>query len=422
MMTGVLTMSEKELDRLTMIERFLEKRVSQKDAAAQLNITTRHFRRLVNSFKTKGRYGLCSKRRAKRSNNSTCPKFKEMVERIVREEYSDYGPTLAAERLKLKYGLTISRESLRQWMIEWGLWVSKRRKATVVHQPRYRVSRVGELIQIDGSPHRWFEDRGEACTLLLMVDDATSQIMQMRLASCESTFNYFDIFNDYVIQYGKPVAIYSDKHVVFKVNAKEAKSGNGLTQFGRALKSLGTKIIYANSPQAKGRVERANRVLQDRLVKRFREEGISDIESANVFLEQFRIEYNQQFAKQPRCDEDAHMPLTEIEKGRLPEIFSLQSLRKVDKNLLVRYKNSIYKIINTNSPASIRNRGVVVIENAKGEISIRCGNKHLDYEIHSEEFYDGEVLTLKELHQQMNVEASSYKPDDKLDKVNIFLY
>src|SRR4029077_3312987 len=174
-------------------------------------------------------------------------------------------PTLAAEKLAELHDIHLARETVRQWMITAGLWKDRRARLKAVHQPRYRRDCLGELIQIDGSEHWWFEGRGPRCTLLVYIDDATSRLMHLQFVESESTFDYFAATRTYLERYGKPVAFYSDKHGVFRVNRKDAIGGDGMTQFGRALHALNIDIICANSSQAKGRVERANGTLQDRL-------------------------------------------------------------------------------------------------------------------------------------------------------------
>ena len=200
---------------------------------------------------------------------------------LVRQNYRDFGPILATEALR--HGLEVSRETLRKWMVESGLWLSRKQRRSF-HQPRLRREHYGELIQIDGSEHRWFEDRADPCTLLVFIDDATSKLMQLRFVPSESTDSYFQALRGYLQSHGCPVAFYSDKHSVFRVLRRDPKGGQGMTQFGRALAELNIEILCANSSQAKGRVERVNRTLQDRLVKEMRLAGISDIDAGNDFL------------------------------------------------------------------------------------------------------------------------------------------
>ena len=206
----------------------------------------------------------------------------------MRTKYADFGPTLATEILQEKHSIRVGRETLPRWLMADGLWLSRKQRKTF-HQPRLRRERFGELVQIDGSDHRWFEDRGEPCTLLVFIDDATSRLMQLRFVLSESTDSYLTAVHGYVLAFGCPVALYSDKHVVFRVNKPNAAGGAGMTQLGRALAELNIEIICANSSQAKGRVERVNRTLQDRLVKELRLANICDISAGNAFSPQPRL-------------------------------------------------------------------------------------------------------------------------------------
>lgn len=215
---------------------------------------------------------------------------------IVREHYYDFGPTLAAEKLLERQGISINKETLRQWMIEAGLREGKICKPTRVHQQRTRRTCFGKLVQIDGSYHDWFEGRAERCCLIVYIDDAISKLLVLRFEPNESALSYFNTTRDYIMQYGRPLAFYSDQHGIFSMNIKEAYLDTGETQFARAMRELDIKITCANSPEAKGRVERANGILQDRLVKELRLRGISDIDSANAYLPQFVIDYNNRFA------------------------------------------------------------------------------------------------------------------------------
>jgi hypothetical protein len=210
----------------------------------------------------------------------------------VRERYADFGPTLAAEKLSEVHGLDLGVETLRQWMIGAGLWVRRKDRLKRIHQPRARRDGLGELVQIDGSEHWWFEDRGPQSTLLVYGDDATSRLMRLKFVETASTFDDFQATRAYLEAHGKPVAFYSDKRGVFRVNSTGAVEGDGMTQFGRAWHALDIDIICANSSQAKGRVERANKTLQDRLVKELRLHGISTIAAGNELLPAFLADDN----------------------------------------------------------------------------------------------------------------------------------
>ena len=242
---------------------------------------------------------------------------------------------MAAEKLAANHGLVVSRETLRKWMAEAGIWLSRKQRRTF-HQPRLRRESYGELVQIDGSDHRWFEERGDPCTLLVFIDDATSRLMHLQFVESESTFDYFAATRAYLERYGKPVAFYSDKHGVFRVNKKDAIGGDGMTQFGRALHALNIDIICANSSQAKGRVERANGTLQDRLVKEMRLSGIDTIAAGNAFLPAFMENYNARFAKAPLDDRDVHRALV-VGHDDLDDAFAWKEERTVSVNLTLQY-------------------------------------------------------------------------------------
>jgi hypothetical protein len=205
-------------------------------------------------------------------------------------------------------------------MIEAEIWIPRSQRLRRVYQPRNRRESFGELIQIDGSPHDWFEGRDYKCTLLDYIDDATCKLMECQFVKSESTFTYFDSTRRYLQKYGKSVAFYSDKHSVFRINKKEALGGDGVTQFGRALNDLNIDIICANTPQAKGRVERFNRTLQDRLIKEMRLMGISNAEQGNDFLPEFLIKFNEKFSKKTANSKDMHREMLSHED--MNEIFS----------------------------------------------------------------------------------------------------
>jgi hypothetical protein len=243
--------------------------------------------RLLKAFRSDGIAGLISKKRGRPSNHRTTASVRTAAPWIVRHNYADFGPTLAAEKLAAEHGFGFSGETLRKWMIADGLWLDRKQRQGRIHQPRPRRECVGELVQVDGSEHWWFEDRGPQCTLLVLIDDATSRLMHLQFVESESTFAYFHAARAYLQAWGKPIAFYSDKHGVFRVNHPGALGGDGMTQFGRALHALNIDIICANSSPAKGRVERANRTLQDRLVKELRLAGAATLAEGNALLPAF---------------------------------------------------------------------------------------------------------------------------------------
>ncbi|MCK5922315.1 MAG: ISNCY family transposase, partial [Methylococcales bacterium] len=277
----------KELDRLDLMVRIHEKRITQTKAATALGLSVRQVERLYHRYREDGPAGLTSRKRGRISNRKLSESYRDQVLTLIRKHYHDFGPAFACEKLLEQHGLKVSRETLRRWMIDAGLWTPRKQRRRV-HQPRNRRECFGELIQIDGSDHHWFEDRAPRCTLLVFIDDATSLLTELQFVETESAFDYMASTRRHIERYGKPVAFYSDKHSIFHVNNKEAEGGAGITQFGRALSEINVDIICANTSQAKGRVERANLTLQDRLVKELRLAGISNRKAGNAFLEAFR--------------------------------------------------------------------------------------------------------------------------------------
>ncbi len=292
-----LFMSLKEVKRLEIVKKIISKRLKQREGASILNISERQVRRLVKSYKEFGELGLTSKKRGKASNRRISLDMETKITTLILDTYYDFGPTLAAEKLEELDNIKVSKETVRQIMIRAGIWKSKSKKRKKVHQLRERRSKSGELIQADGSPHDWFEGRRGKCTLIVFIDDATSEFMKLKFFESETTEAYATSLKEYIEEFGCFRALYTDKHSIFKINNnKDSLNGVKRTQFSRMLKSLDIELITANTPQAKGRVERANKTLQDRLVKELRLRNISTIEDANKFLdEEFREILNTKF-------------------------------------------------------------------------------------------------------------------------------
>jgi Homeodomain-like domain len=294
---AVLSVSDGELRRLEVLRDVDRGGLPVRAAAQLLRRSERQVWRLLKAFRSAGAAGLVSKKRGRPSNRRTAAAAHAAALWIVRHHYADFGPTLAAEKLA-EHSFAFSSETLRKWMIADGLWRDRKQRRRI-HQPRPRRECVGELVQVDGSEHWWFEDRGPQCTLLVFVDDPTSRLMHLQFVESESTFAYFHAGRAYLETWGKPIAFYSDKHGVFRVNHPGALGGDGMTQFGRALHALNIDIICANSSPAKGRVERANKTLQDRLVKELRLAGAATLADGNALLPAFIADYNARFAKHP---------------------------------------------------------------------------------------------------------------------------
>ena len=368
-MVGLIQMSDRELSRLRVMIDLADGRLTVDAAATLMGLGRRQIHRLRRAFLADGPAGLASRKRGRPSNRRRGEVFRATVLSLVREHYVDFGPTLAAEKLIARHGLRIGVETLRQWMMAEGLWVDRRHKLPSPHQPRRRRECLGELVQIDGSEHRWFEDRGEVCTLLAFVDDATSRLMQLRFVASESAFDYFRATKDYLETHGKPVAFYSDKHGIFCVNAKDAVGGDRVTQFGRALAELNIDIICANSPQAKGRVERAFGTLQDRLVKELRLAGISTIEAANAWVPAFMADHNRRFGRDPENANDLHRKLTEAVD--LSEVLAWREERTVTKNLTLHYDRMMLMLDPTPLARGLVRKTVDVVNYPDGRFAVQ---------------------------------------------------
>lgn len=264
-------------------------------------------------------------------------------------------------------------------MVDAGLWLSRKQRRTF-HQPRLRREAYGELVQIDGSEHRWFEDRGAPCSLLVFIDDATGKLMQLRFVRSESAFSYFEALALYLKRHGAPIAFYSDKHSVFRVAKKAAKGGQGMTQFGRALCELNIEILCANSSQAKGRVERMNRTLQDRLVKELRLAGINDMETGNAFLPAFMGDYNARFAIVPARPDDLHRPMN-LAPDRLAEILCKREQRYVGAQLTFSFERQRIMLEETEVSRGLAGRYVETYAYADGRLDVRWKGHCLPYRV-----------------------------------------
>ena len=395
MAEGLITMSQQELQRLKVMEKLLAKEIKQHEASKILKLGRRQIIRLLKDYRRYGENGLISKRRGKPSNNRICKEDKKNILEIVREKYIDFGPTFLSEKLEENHNIFISDETLRNWLIEENIWVTKHRKKAHIHQVRERRSCFGELVQIDGSPHDWFEGRGEKCCLLVFIDDATSKIVNLRFEKSETTAGYFRAMREYINKFGLPMALYSDRHGIFRINMPETKH-DGITQFERAMKELGIETICANSPQAKGRVERANSTLQDRLVKEMRLLGISDMETANAYLPEFMEKHNKKFAVEPKSSNDAHVKLKDNTNVDL--IFCLKNERKLSKNLELSYNNIIYQVKTEGQGYALRYARVTVCEALNGEITLIYKGRKLNYTCYKKQKKTAEIIGAKELN------------------------
>ncbi len=355
-------MSQIELTRLQAMAGLGSKSLTQIQVATRLGISERQVRRLWERFKRLGAAGLASQHRGKPSNHRLDEGLLDRAIQLVATRYADFGPTFANEKLREVHGLHIGTETLRQAMIRAGLWVPKKKRSRKIHPPRERRPQFGELIQIDGSPHDWFEGRAPRCTAIVFIDDATSTIVGLRFAPAETTWAYFTTLRATIEQYGRPLALYSDKHSIFR--APNGLNTKAQTQFGRALEELDIDLICANSPQAKGRVERANRTLQRRLVRELRLHGVNSIAQANAFLPSFVAEHNQRFAVAAASTVNAHRSKDDYD---LTAILAIHDHRRLSKDRTLQWHRDVHFV---DDPRAYNYQAVDVIEYEDGSFQL----------------------------------------------------
>lgn len=407
-MDRLLEMSAKELSRLEVIQRLSKKQLSQKEAGKMLSLSERQIKRLLHAYRQKGAAGLVSKHRGRKANNRLSEETKKRALNLLKTKYQGFGPTLAHEKLVEKDQCKLSDESVRKLMIAEGLWKPRKAKKVVVHQLRERRACFGELVQLDGSPHDWFEGQAEPCVLLVFIDDATGKLVQLLFVESESFFSYCQAVEDYLRRCGKPVAFYSDKNSIFRVNIPSTGSGDALTQFGRAMLELEIEIICANTPQAKGRVERVIQTLQDRLPKEMRLRGIGSLAEGNVYLPEFIQDFNARFAEEPRSAVNAHRLLTP--KDDLARILTWQERRTLSKNLTLQFYKTVYQIQTHRPTYALRNAQVTVCLNAQTEITILYNGKSLPYSIYNQQTQQAQVVSAKQLDLALQEKRLPTKP------------
>jgi len=341
----IIVASQEELRRLHVIQKVLEGGMKQVEAAEILSLSSRHIRRVVKRVRGEGQRGIVHRLRGRPSNRKIPDQLKDKVIKLYRTAYKDFGPTLASEKLLERDGVSISDETLRGWFIKAGDWkrVRKQRKH---RQWRERKGYRGEMVQIDGSHHAWFEDRGDPCVLMGYIDDATGDVFG-RFYDYEGTMPAMDSFKRYSRRRGLPLKVYLDKHSTYKSTAKatieeQLEGVEPLSEFERALKELGVEVSHAHSPQAKGRIERLFRTFQDRVIKEMRLRGVKSIEEGNKFLEAYLPLYNKRFSVRPREKDDVHRALP---RGMdLSTILCIKTERTLRNDFTVAHNHKLYQI------------------------------------------------------------------------------
>lgn len=387
-------MSTKEARRFGIMQQIDKKILTLREASIELGLSLSQIKKIRKRYRLEGPEGLISKHLGKVSPNRTDPKIKsEILEILKSEEYEGFGPTFARDKIEERQRYCLSAETIRNWMLKEGLWIPKRKKKSKIYQRRQRRGKFGDLVQGDGSRHAWFEDRGPECTMVIYVDDATSTITAAKFVPAEKTESYQQILEKHLSKYGKPKALYVDKHAIFLTSRNGEVSQN--THFARVLKDLEIDLIFAHSPQAKGRVERVHGTLQDRLIKEMRLQKISTIEEANAFLPTFIEAYNARYGEKPRDAGDGHKPLDPEEN--LERVFAKRSTRKVSKDLSFSYQGVTYQI-DTDTPNRFTKAYVTILDRPGKPILVERDGKSYAYKEWSKGFSDQpKILDAKEL-------------------------
>jgi len=378
-------MTQADRDRLVTLKKAKKKLITQREAAEELGVSTRHVKRLLHALKKRGDKAVIHGLRGKPSNRRIPEATeKEAVKTLSAEVYQDFGPTLAADYLRKKHRIDASKETVRQWMIRGKLWRAKPEKVKKVHAWRPRRSRFGELVQWDTSEHDWLEGRGERLYLIAMIDDATSRLLA-RFVRHDSTEENMKLVRSYLEKFGRPIAFYTDKASLFQTAEKHKRDEPGVekdavemppTQIGRALRELGITWIAAHSPQAKGRVERNFKTAQDRLVKGLRVAGVKTIEQANQYLqEDYLVWWDQELTVEPANSDDAHRPLDK--SHNLAASLSHVETRQVRNDYTLQWDGELYQIEPRAVVSGLRRANVRVEQRLDGALAVRYGEKYL---------------------------------------------
>lgn len=369
----IITMSVRELKRLRVVQEAIARHITQKSASEVLELSERHIRRLVRAMREEGERGLVHKTRGMPSNNRIPRELRTNAVRAYKESYMGFGPTLAAEKLLEREGIGVSKETLRKWLIEEGLW-SRKRKRPPHRRRRERKECFGQMVQMDGSHHDWIEGRGPELVLMGYIDDATGNVFG-RFYDYEGTIPAMDSFKRYARKYGLPQSVYLDKHSTYKSTSRakeEELEDKPLSQFERALKELGVTVIHADSPQAKGRVERLFGTLQDRLVKEMRLKGVKTKDEANAFLKTYLPVYNRKFRVPAVNGADLHVPL---HKGLdLDDILCIKTNRVARNDNTISFNGRLFQIEQPSGATYIE-----IQERLDGRLVIKADGRALKY-------------------------------------------
>ena len=378
-----IIMSQKEINRYDIIKKVINKELNGADAAELLNLSTRHVRRIKKRVKEKGMKGLIHGNRGRTSNRKMPDQERQNIISLIKEYYSDFGTLLASEKLEEQHKIKRDKGTVRAIMIEEGIWKPKAKKKEKHREWRQRKASYGEMIQYDGSYEYLFEYRGDKCCLLASIDDANSRVW-MKFDEHEGVVPTFNFWREYIERFGKPYSIYVDKFSTYSMNHKLAKENpDTLTQFQRAMeKGLNVKIIHAQSAQAKGRVEKLFKTLQDRLIKELRLNNISTMKEANKFLEEYFIpKFNVKFMVEPRTKANLHKKLTKQEVNKLDSIFSKQYQKTVRNDFTITHDKNYYQLTDNQLVTICKQDKVIVEERMDKSVHFRLRGKYLNYKL-----------------------------------------
>lgn len=379
-----VTMSNKELSRYEIIKNLLSGGINGTEAGKQLVVTVRHIRRLKAKVRQQGAKGLIHKSRGQKSNRKIKKEIMNKIKRYLKSLYRDFNPTHAKEKLEENHQITLSDELVRQIMIKENLWRPKPRKKNKEYRSwRSRKECFGEMEQFDGSYHDWFEERAPKCCLLASIDDATGKITKLQFTNREGVTPAFVFWREYIKKHGKPLNIYLDRHSTYKqIQPSVADNPDFLTQFERSMKDLDINIIHAYSPQAKGRVERLFKTLQNRLPKELRLAGISDFAQANEFCEQVFVPwFNDKFSVIPGKKKNLHRQLNPIEAQCLNKVFSIQKAKTIANDFTLQYQGRYFQLLK-DQPTLVRQKEKVLVEErTNGEIFVSLRDKYLNFKV-----------------------------------------
>jgi hypothetical protein len=373
----IFMMTREEIQRYQIIHKVLEHQINQQEASEVLKLSDRQIRRIVKRVRTEGESGVVHRSRGRAGNRSITASFKEKILKLYRSCYEGFGPTLASEKLLERDRLKVNDETLRLWLIKEALWQVKTRRIRKSLSWRERKSHFGEMVQLDGSHHDWLEQRGPKLVLMGYIDDATGRFYG-KFYGYEGTLSAMDSLKGYIKRWGIPKSIYLDRHSAYKNNQKYSymdwpfRDKQELTQFGRACKQLGIELIYANSPQAKGRVERVFETLQDRLTKELRLAKARSSQEANTVLERYMVSFNNKFQLPAKSKGNLHRPLDK--RIKLDDILSVQTEHPLRNDRTILHNNRWYQVLNKTTA-----RDVTVYDYLNGRMGVKYGSRRLEY-------------------------------------------